>query len=148
MNGSRRYAVIGVGARAAMYVEALTGAYADVGRIVAWCDANTTRMAFYDEVVAAGGGRPPARYLPEGFDRLLEEQRPDVVVVTSPDHTHARYVVARARGGLRRDRGEAADASTAERLRRRSPPRRAHPGKLTVTFNYRYAPRNSARSAG
>src|SRR5215217_9427780 len=62
-----------VGWCASMYVEALTTAYADTGRIVAWCDRNATRMAVYDEVVTAAGGRPPARYAPDDFNRLLEE---------------------------------------------------------------------------
>ena len=96
MTGPRRHALVGVGSRAAMYVEALTNGYADAGPIVAWCDGNTTRMAFYDEAV---GDPPPARYAPEEFGRLLEEQRPDVVVVTSPDHTHAAYAVRALEAG-------------------------------------------------
>jgi hypothetical protein len=57
---ARRYAVVGAGARAAMYVDALAGEYADVGRIVALCDTNATRMRFHDERLRAAGHPSPA----------------------------------------------------------------------------------------
>ena len=60
----RRYAVVGVGSRAAMYIGALAGTYADEGDIVAWCDPNGTRMSYYDDVLAAAGLPAPARYPP------------------------------------------------------------------------------------
>ena len=80
--------MVGVGSRAGMYVGALAGSYADAGGIVAWCDPNPTRMTYYDRVLAAAGLPAPARYSPEAFGALLSEQRPDVVIVTSPDATH------------------------------------------------------------
>jgi predicted dehydrogenase len=55
MADQRRYAVVGTGARASMYIEALAGEYP--GEIVAWCDPNGVRMSFYDEVLAAAGRR-------------------------------------------------------------------------------------------
>ncbi len=74
-----------------MYIEALAGPYP--GEIVAWCDPNGVRMSFYEEALRAGGRRSPARYRPEQFDDLLARERPDVVIVTSPDHTHPAYEV-------------------------------------------------------
>jgi predicted dehydrogenase len=143
MTGPRRYAIVGVGARAAMYVGALSGEYADVGRIVAWCDANATRMAFYDEVVRTAGGEPPARYPADGFGRLLEEQRPDVVVVTSPDFTHAEYAIQALEAGCDVI-VEKPLTTTADAARAIAEAEAASGGTLTITFNYRYAPRNSA----
>ena len=89
MADQRRYAVVGTGARASMYIEALAGEYP--GEIVAWCDPNGVRMSFYDEVLAAAGRRLPARYPPGQFDLMLAHERPDVVIVTSPDYTHPAY---------------------------------------------------------
>jgi predicted dehydrogenase len=139
----RRFALVGTGSRAGMYIEALARAYADAGTLVAWCEPNPARMDYHDATLAAEGLPLPARYAPEGFCALLEEQRPDVVIVTSPDATHHRFAtVALAAGcdvvvekplttalGPARAIAEAAERAT---------------GDLVVTFNYRYSPRNEA----
>ncbi|MFD2354721.1 extracellular solute-binding protein [Nonomuraea ferruginea] len=46
---STRYAFVGLGHRAQMYVDALLGDWQDTGTIVGLCDVNTTRMAYYAE---------------------------------------------------------------------------------------------------
>ncbi|ONI75855.1 dehydrogenase [Kribbella sp. ALI-6-A] len=139
---NRRYAVVGTGSRAGMYVDALTTTYADVGTLVAWCDTNPTRMAYYDGVVTAAGGTAPPHYGPDDFGRLLEEQRPDVVVVTSPDATHHRYAAAALEAGC--------DVVVEKPLTTSLEPAKTiveaiegSSGDLVVTFNYRYSPRNS-----
>ncbi|MFB4263125.1 Gfo/Idh/MocA family protein [Nonomuraea sp. GTA35] len=130
----RRYAFVGTGSRAQMYLSALLGPFADAGRPVAFCDTNEVRMAYYDRFV-----RLP-HFGPEQYDQVLKLA--DAVVVTSPDHTHAGYVSRALRHGVNvivekpmtidvagvREIREALESSTAE---------------LTVTFNYRYSPRNS-----
>ena len=42
----RRYAIVGTGSRARMYVGALTDTHADVGQLVALCDPNPVRMDY------------------------------------------------------------------------------------------------------
>jgi predicted dehydrogenase len=142
---SRRYAVVGTGHRAEMYVDALLHSHADAGDLVALCDTNHTRMGYYQRRWAdAAADRPaPTAYDASRFTEMLDRERPDVLVVTAPDRFHATYVVAALERGLDvfcekplttdeegcRLVGEAAAAST---------------GELVVTFNYRYAPRNSA----
>ncbi|MFC6094509.1 Gfo/Idh/MocA family protein [Saccharothrix lopnurensis] len=133
----RRYAVVGAGHRAALYVEALAGEYADVGAVVAWCDPSPTRMSYYDAVL----GHAPARYAPERFADLLREQRPDAVIVTSPDATHHHYAVAALRAGCDVV-VEKPLTTTAEGARAISDAVRESGGELVVTFNYRYSPRN------
>ena len=88
-----RYAVVGTGDRAQAYVDALLGAHADVGRIVAWCEPNPARMDFYDDVCRAAGAAVPERYGPDVLERMIDRERVDRVIVTSPDHTHADLVV-------------------------------------------------------
>ena len=90
----RRYAVVGTGSRAGMYVKALATTHADVGTLVAWCEPNPVRMDYHDDALRAAGLPVPARYAPGDFDGLLAGQRPDVVVVTSPDATHDRFATA------------------------------------------------------
>ncbi|MCF6523961.1 Gfo/Idh/MocA family protein [Streptomyces sp. JJ36] len=138
---TRRYAFVGLGHRAQMYVDALLGEWADAGEIVAFCDPNRTRMAYYNERLTAAG-RPAVPCLPpERFGEALDAA--DAVVVTSVDATHARYVITSLEAGrdvvvekpLTVDAGScAAIADAAARSA----------GRIVVTFNYRYSPRNSA----
>ncbi|MEW9547401.1 Gfo/Idh/MocA family protein [Nonomuraea sp. NPDC050783] len=132
-----KYAFVGLGHRAQMYVDALLGEWRDAGTIVALCDTNRTRMDYYVERI----GRQVPCFAPEEFGKVLELA--DAVIVTTVDATHARYVCAALDAG--RDvivekpltvdaEGCAAIAAAAERSS----------GKLIVTFNYRYSPRNSA----
>src|ERR1700723_1483050 len=99
VTGRRRYAVVGTGGRSRLYIGALARRYADEGTIVAWCDPNPVRMTYYDEVLAAAGQPTPARYAPLEFGELLAAERPDAVIVTSPDHTHPAYVAAALEAG-------------------------------------------------
>ncbi|HLV56021.1 MAG TPA: gfo/Idh/MocA family oxidoreductase, partial [Actinotalea caeni] len=80
-----RYAVAGTGSRAGMYVGALTGEHAGAGELVAWCEPNPTRAAWYDGRV--GASLP--RYEPADLERMIAEERVDRLVVTAPDHAHA-----------------------------------------------------------
>jgi predicted dehydrogenase len=141
--GRRRYAVVGTGSRAEMYISALAHQYASTAAIVAWCDPNPRRMSYYDEVLAASGHPAPARYGPEQFAKLLATEQPDAVIVTSPDFTHPRYVAAALAAG--RDAiCEKPAATRVDSARHLADAARAADGTLTMTFNYRYMPRNSA----
>ena len=103
-------------------------------------------MSFHDDVVMARR-RAAARPLPAGaFGRLCwQEQRPDVVVVTAPDHAHAELVGRALAAGadvvvekpLTIDAAGARDRGGGRRARRRR----------DVTFNYRYAPAQLPRCA-
>ena len=139
---ARRYAVVGTGGRAGLYIRALAGPYADEGTIVAWCDPNPVRMSYYDEILSAAGRPAPARYAPGEFSKLLEAERPDAVIVTSPDRTHPEYAAAALLAG--RDAiSEKPLATSAPGARLLAETARTAPGTLTVTFNYRYMPRNA-----
>ncbi|NKY09678.1 Gfo/Idh/MocA family oxidoreductase [Cellulomonas hominis] len=142
-----RYSVLGTGHRAGMYVGAITGAHRDVAEVVAWCDPNPGRMAFYDaEVGTALGLDGPAGlpcYAPADLERMIAEQRVDVVIVTTPDRLHAEHVTRVQAAGadvvLEKPMATTADGcrAIAESV--------ATTGRdLVMTFNYRYAPRNSA----
>jgi predicted dehydrogenase len=139
---ARRYAVVGTGARAGLYIRALADRYAADGTIVAWCDPNRVRMNYYDEILTAAGHRSPAQYGPDDFGRLLDSERPDAVLVTSPDHTHPRYAAQALRAGCDVIL-EKPVATSADGARLLADAARTSAGTLRVTFNYRYSPRNS-----
>jgi predicted dehydrogenase len=138
----RRYAVVGTGSRAGMYVDAMLGEHAEVAVPVAWCDTNESRMAAYDERVRPYG-HAPRHYHPDELGRMLAEEEVDVVVVTSPDHTHAHVVTTALDAGVDVvcEKPLTIDADGLAAIARSVD---ASPAKLTVTFNYRYSPRNSA----
>lgn len=139
--GSRhRYAIVGTGGRAAMYVDATCGRYAESAELVALCDPSETRMRFHNERLAHKYGldHRPA-YGVEAFDDLVREQRPDTVIVTTVDAHHHDYVIRAMELGC--------DVLTEKPMTTDAPKARAifdaieRTGRsLRVAFNYRYAP--------
>ena len=136
----KRYAIVGTGGRSWMFIHALASTYQETCDLVAFCDVNGTRMNFYNREIGEkfGIGRVPA-YPAVDFDRIVRETNPDTVIVSSLDRTHHEYIVRAMDLGcdvitekpLTIDIGKCREILDAvERTGR----------KLTVTFNYRYAP--------
>ncbi len=141
---TKTYALVGTGGRARMFYEAILGPHRDQSRLVALCDTNQTRMDFTNKVIAGElGGEAVPTYKAADFARMLAEQKPDTVIVTSIDRTHHLYIIAAMEAGC--------DVITEK-------PMTTDPEKcqaildavdrtgrnVRVTFNYRYAPHNSA----
>ncbi|MGP9682292.1 Gfo/Idh/MocA family protein [Brachybacterium sp. AOP3-A1-3] len=136
-----RYALIGSGHRAQLYLDAIAGPHADVAELVALLDVNPARREFhrdrvpaFAEVVLAG---------PEQLEDVIREQKVDRVIVTSVDRLHAEHVVRSLEAG--------ADVIVEKPLTIDAPSARAiqdaidRTGRsVVVTFNYRYSPRNTA----
>lgn len=143
----RRYAVVGTGHRAGMYVGAITGEHADVAELVAWCDTNPGRMAFHDaEAGRALGLAGPAglpQYSPDDLEAMIANERVDVVIVTTPDVHHAGYI-ARAQAAGADVVVEKPLTTTAQGCRIVTESVAATGRDVVMTFNYRYAPRNSS----
>ena len=143
MTNRRRYAVAGLGNRAEMFVEAIAGPHQDVAELVAWCEPNPTRAAYYDARCAdlAISPDPLPRYAPEDLEQMIAQERVDVVIVTTPDYTHADLVTRAMRAGadVVVEKPLTIDLAGALAIEEA----RAETGRdLTVTFNYRYSPRN------
>jgi predicted dehydrogenase len=140
MTPVKRYAIVGTGARAGMYVQALTTTYRDVAELVAFCDLSQTRMDWYNaQLQKQAGLAPRPTYLAANFDQMIAETKPDTVIVTTIDRTHHEYIIRAMELGC--------DAITEKPMTTTSESLRAifdaiaRTGKsLRVTFNYRYAP--------
>jgi predicted dehydrogenase len=141
MNTSRkRYAIVGAGGRAGMYVEAITERFGEFASLVGLCDLSQTRMEWYNQQLAERHNLPPVpTYHAEEFDTMVAETRPDVVIITSMDSTHHLYINRAMALGCEAitEKPMTIDAvkarsifETIERTGR----------QLRVTFNYRYAP--------
>ncbi|WP_228545868.1 Gfo/Idh/MocA family protein [Microcella flavibacter] len=138
-----RYALLGAGSRAQMYIGALAGLHAGRGELVAWSDTNDGRLDYAERTMTGAGHPAPARFAPDALAEAIAEHRVERVIVTSPDHTHAAHIVTALEAGADvivekpltiDEAGVAAIADAVERTGR----------QVIVTFNYRYSPRNKA----
>ena len=143
----KRYAVVGTGHRAGMYVDAILGPHSDVAEIVAWCDSNPTRMAYYDGVAGdALGLNGPAglpQYAPDTLEQMIADEHVDSVIITTPDFTHAE-LVARAQAAGADVVVEKPLTTTAAGIAEIERSVAATGRDVVMTFNYRYSPRNSS----
>ncbi|WP_114856538.1 Gfo/Idh/MocA family oxidoreductase [Brachybacterium sp. YJGR34] len=140
----RRYAVIGTGHRSEMYLRALADSHAEHAVPVAFVDPNPVRMQYYVDLVASLHPElaPPSRWAPEEFEQMVAAVRPDAVVVTTPDALHSEYIVA----ALTHDLDVVVEkpiTTTAAKARAIAEAAQRSAGSITMTFNYRYSPRNS-----
>ncbi|WP_126628363.1 Gfo/Idh/MocA family oxidoreductase [Dictyobacter alpinus] len=89
----KRYALVGTGSRAGMFIDALTTTYHDSSKLVALCDLSQIRMNWYNQRIQKRAGLSAVpTYHAEQFDVMLRETHPDVVIVTTVDATHHIYI--------------------------------------------------------
>jgi predicted dehydrogenase len=133
-----RYAIVGTGGRSYLYLQALTGAHAGDGELVGVCDSNPGRLARAARVAADAGVVVPA-FAPCDFQRMLRETGAERVVVTTPDYTHADYIVAALEAGVDvvTEKPLTIDAASCRRI---FAARAASGRSVRVMFNYRYSP--------
>jgi len=139
----RRYAVIGAGARASMYLDAITDTYADRALLVAISEPNPVRAAFYVDEIMAGGADAPEVWHPDRLEEMITTLKIDRVVVCSRDDLHAELIVRALDAGadVVVEKPLTIDAPSARRIEEAI----ERTGReVVVTFNYRYSPRNSA----
>lgn len=139
----KRYAIVGLGSRSRMFTTALLKDYREQAALVACCDINQTRMDYYNDYYARMLGTAPIpSYKPDRFDEMLRAQRVDCVIVTSIDRTHHRYIIRAMELGcdVISEKPMTIDAARCQAILDTV---KATGRQLRVTFNYRYAPRNS-----
>lgn len=140
MTDKKRYALVGTGSRAGMFVDAITTTYRDVAELVAFCDLSQVRMDWYNRHLSEQRNYPTVpTYLAKNFDQMIEETQPDAVIVTTMDATHHIYIVRAMELGC--------DVISEKPMTTDIDKMKAiydaidRTGKsLRVTFNYRYAP--------
>ena len=138
----KRYAVVGVGSRARMYTNAITGKYRDGHEVVAVCDTNAGRMGLAVKKIAATGASNPRPYMATDFDRMIRETRPQFIIVTTTDSTHDDYIVRALDAGcdVITEKPMTTTAAKAQRILDAVKRSGRH---IRVCFNYRYSPPRS-----
>lgn len=129
----KRYAFAGASGRAVhMYAKPIFERFGQTAQIAGVFDVNQTRANLLG---TAGGGAPVFN----NFDVMLRETRPDCVIVTTVDRYHHDYIIAALNAGC--------DAITEKpmtiddaKCRAILDAERETGKRITVTFNYRFAP--------
>jgi len=139
----KKYVQVGTGGRARMYYEAISTTFRDKAELAAFCDLSPTRMNYANRLLTEEYKAAPAKtYHYTEFDKMLEEIKPDAVIVTSVDRTHHDYIIRSMEKGydVISEKPMTIDEKKAQAIidcQKRT-------GKsLRVTFNYRYAPHHT-----
>jgi predicted dehydrogenase len=133
----RRYALVGAGARAEMFVRAIAVDHADSVELVALADPNQVRLAAHNRRLVSLGAEPVPTYPAGAFTEMLDKEDVEAVVVTTMDRTHDEYIVAALDAGrdVVTEKPMTVDVPRCRRIL--DAVARAGRG-ITVTFNYRY----------
>jgi Predicted dehydrogenases and related proteins len=143
MADKKRYVQVGTGGRARMYYEAIATTYKDIADLVGFCDQSMTRMEYSQSRLNELGFHEVDKYLPHDFEKMIEAEKPDVVIVTTPDRTHDDYIVRAMELGcdVITEKPITTDELKAQRIIDAQHRTGRH---VRVAFNYRYAPHHTA----
>ena len=138
----KRFAQVGTGGRARFFYEAVAKDYSETSEMVAFCDVNQTRMDYANAQLEAVGAKRVPTYKHYEFDKMIEEIKPDCVIVTSVDRTHDEYIIRAMELGcdVITEKPMTIDEKRAQAIL----DAQKRTGKeVRVSFNYRYAPHNT-----
>jgi predicted dehydrogenase len=139
----KRYVLVGSGGRAEFFYGALATDFRDTSELLAFCDINQTRMDYANSILVNKYKHEVVRtYKSNEFDRMIEVEKPDAVIVTSVDRTHHTYIIRALELGcdvvtekpMTVDEKKCQEILDAVERTGRS---------VRVTFNYRYAPHHT-----
>ncbi|OWA36824.1 dehydrogenase [Saccharibacillus sp. O16] len=139
----KTYVLVGTGGRAEFFYGAIAGRFRETAKLLAFCDINRVRMEYANQLLAEKYDYPAVEtYSVDRFDEMIDEMKPDVVIVTSVDRTHHTYIIRAMELGcdVITEKPMTTDAikcqeiiDAVERTGR----------KVRVSFNYRYAPHHT-----
>jgi predicted dehydrogenase len=143
MAAKKKYVIVGTGSRASMYIKALAVDYTKIAQLKAFCDTNQGRMDFWNKELVKEYKHPAVKtYKAEDFEQMIKDQKPDVVIVTSMDRTHHNYICRAMEMGcdVITEKPMTVDAEKCQQI---IDTKKKTGKNVTVTFNYRYSPRNT-----
>lgn len=138
----KRYAQVGTGGRARFFYLAVASTYKETSEIVAFCDVNQTRMDYANKCLVEAGAEAVPTYKHYEFDKMIEEVKPDCVIVTSVDRTHDWYIIRAMELGcdVITEKPMTIDEKRAQAI---IDAQKRTGRNVRVSFNYRYAPHNT-----
>ena len=121
-----------------MYQNAVLDRFKETSELVGLCDINEGRLNWTIEETR-GKGAEAKGYAAENFETMVREQKPDCVIVTTRDSVHDEYMCRAMELGC--DVITEKPMTTDEKKCANILDTQKRTGKkITVTFNYRYAP--------
>ncbi len=136
----KRYVLVGTGGRSLMYSSAIFERFPEEAELVGLCDTNPGRMDFTNqELKEKFQAQPIPTYPAEAFDRMVREQKPDVVIVTTRDSAHDTYIIRAMELGcdVITEKPMTIDENKCQNI---VDTVRKTGRQVRVTFNYRYSP--------
>ncbi|PTM56566.1 oxidoreductase family protein [Desmospora activa DSM 45169] len=134
----KKYAVCGVSNRAmSMFIAPMLERFGQNSAVVALLDRDPRRHEVCKHRFSQLKEVP--EFAPQEFEQMIAQTKPDVLIVTGRDDTHADYIV----NGLTYDLDiltEKPMTTTAADCRRILAAEKESKGRVMVAFNYRYSP--------
>ncbi len=138
MTDRKKYALVGLGARAEMYYQAILKLYSEDCQLVGICDKNEGRLRLCQQEAERAGVAVPA-YREKDFAQMIKENSPAGVIVTTIDCFHDEYICRAMEMGcdVITEKPMTIDEKKCQRI---IDTQKKTGRQCTVTFNYRYAP--------
>jgi predicted dehydrogenase len=139
----KRYVLVGSGGRAEFFYGALATDFKETSELTAFCDINETRMNYANRILTEKYGYNAVNtYKSNEFDRMIEIEKPDAVIVTSMDRTHHTYIIRALELGcdVVTEKPMTVDEKKCQEILDAV---ERTGGNVRVTFNYRYAPHHT-----
>jgi len=132
------YAIVGLGGRSRMYLEAVGKTFRETSRLVALCDSNAGRLELAASLPDVQP-HAPGLYSDTDFERMIAEAKPDAVIVVCRDSSHDFYICRAMELGcdVITEKPMTIDAERAQRI---LDTQKRTGRNVRVTFNYRYSP--------
>lgn len=143
MSSKKRYVLVGTGGRAEFFYGALAERFRDQSELAAFCDINHTRMNYANRLLREKYNHPEVpTYGADQFDRMIETEKPDYVIVTSIDRTHHKYIIRAMELGcdVVTEKPMTVDEEKCQAILDAA---KRTGRNIRVTFNYRYAPHHT-----
>ncbi len=131
-----RLAMVGTGHRGGrMWGSSVRAEYGDMVEFVGLCDINPGRLEHVAKYIGVGSECK----LYTDFDKMLLEQKPDMLIVTTVDATHDEFIVKGLNAGCNivTEKPMTTDELKCQAI---LDAERRSGKKVIVTFNYRYSP--------
>lgn len=139
----KKYVLIGTGGRAEFFYGAIVRDFKETCKLVAFCDLNQTRMDYANQLLEERYNHTKINtYLHTDFEKMIEEEKPDTVIVTTVDRTHHTYIIKALELGcdVITEKPMTIDAEKCQAI---IDAVNRTGREVRVAFNYRYAPHNT-----
>lgn len=136
----RRYAVCGVSSRAiGMWIQPMYREFANAAEFVGMLDIDPIRFNVCKKQIPESANVPT--YMPEEFDKMIEETKPNAIFVVCRDCYHVTYILKALEKGLDVITEKPMTTNWEDGIKVREAEKKSK-GKVICTFNYRYNPRH------